>query len=150
MSNMFVNYVNNENYVPNNVCPPIFNTPVNCCNLCKPYEEVDINGNFVGYFWYYGNSIQLKFTTTGTIELDGTYETAEEYFNGKTAQVIIKDARYQEIYRENLPANPELIFNIYPDLAEKLLRGIYHISINIVGDDLNTIIIVDNLQINIK
>jgi hypothetical protein len=36
----------------------------------KPYEEYDAEGKLVGYYWYYGEAINLQFEVTGEVSVD--------------------------------------------------------------------------------
>lgn len=73
---MFSSYQTKNCTVPNNLVAS-FPSSVKTCKLepidgSKPYEEYDAKGNLVGYFWKYGETLNLEFNITGelTIESD--------------------------------------------------------------------------------
>lgn len=80
---MFFNYKNiTENYVPNNIISsfPVGKsyTKLDPIKASKPYEEYDVKGNLIGYFWRYGESLNLEFNIDGeiTVEDDAILLTA--------------------------------------------------------------------------
>lgn len=72
---MFTNYHNiADNYVPNNLikayptkCVP---TKLNPIEASKPYEDYNAKGDLCGYFWRYGESINLEFNLDGEITVE--------------------------------------------------------------------------------
>ena len=64
--NILENY-NNQNlqYTPNNMYQPL---PYG--KYKKPYEEYNEKNELVGYYWYYGDIINLQFNITGEITVD--------------------------------------------------------------------------------
>ena len=73
---MFLNYQNIANSYPNNLV-----NAFPSCDICsklnpleasKPYEEYNIKGDLIGYFWRYGETLNLEFNIDGelTIESD--------------------------------------------------------------------------------
>lgn len=72
---MFTNYHNiADNYVPNNLikayptkCVPTKLDPV---EASKPYEDYNAKGDLCGYFWRYGESINLEFNLDGEITVE--------------------------------------------------------------------------------
>ena len=72
---MFSNYQNlADNYKPNNLTY-MFPSTMNCSKLnpldgSKPYEEYDAKGELVGYFWHYGDTLNLDFTIDGEITVE--------------------------------------------------------------------------------
>ena len=72
---MFLNYQDiAANYTPNNLYkkfPQYSNaSKLQPLDITKPYEEYDIKGNLIGYYWYYGNTINLDFTIDGEITVE--------------------------------------------------------------------------------
>ena len=64
---LFDNYDNlSKNYIPNN----LRDVDINKYTTTSPYEEYDINGNHIGYFWYYGDTVNLQFNIDGLITVD--------------------------------------------------------------------------------
>lgn len=61
----------------------------------KPYEEYNAEGELVGYFWYYGEAINLQFEITGevTIENDAiVYTVPGEYPTTSTLGIVNQKA----------------------------------------------------------
>lgn len=71
MNSIFSGFTNFDTTLdPDNLnsnCKP--DAVLNRVNLNKPYEILDVNNQVKGYFWYYGNSVDLKFTIDGEITL---------------------------------------------------------------------------------
>lgn len=71
---MFENFINNSNTTPNNtgLYPPAYSCGDNRLSTCckKPYEEYDAKGNFVGYTWNYGDTVELQFTIEGQLTVE--------------------------------------------------------------------------------
>lgn len=80
---MFLNYQNiAKNYTPNNlICSyPVGKsyTKLAPIEASKPYEEYDAKGNIIGYFWHFGDTLNLEFNITGevTVESDAILLTS--------------------------------------------------------------------------
>ena len=72
---MFLNYQNlADNYIPNNLINTyphnISNSKLNPVDASKPYEEYDAKGELSGYFWHYGETLNLEFQLDGEITLE--------------------------------------------------------------------------------
>lgn len=71
---MFVNYQTLDNYTPNNlVCSfPVGKsyTKLAPVQASKPYEEYNAKGELIGYFWRYGDTLNLEFNIDGEITLE--------------------------------------------------------------------------------
>ena len=72
---MFLNYHNiADNYVPNNlVCSfPVGKsyTKLAPVQASKPYEEYNKKGELIGYFWRYGETLNLEFNIEGEITVE--------------------------------------------------------------------------------
>lgn len=107
MSNLFTNYQNiNPNYEPSNIKP----IPNPCkpklepCKPTKPYEEYNAEGKLEGYYWNYGDTINLEFDVSGEVTIiDGeTYISALDFLIGKTAVMTIYDFRGDVIATQKL------------------------------------------------
>ena len=95
---MFLNYQNiADNYMPNNLMKA-FPTKMNISKLdpleaSKPFEEYNVKGELIGYFWRQGETLNLEFNIDGeiTIESDAiVFKTRgavpTEYTMGKPGQ----------------------------------------------------------------
>jgi hypothetical protein len=72
---MFTNYNSiPENYVPNNLVRsfPVGRsyTKLDPIQASKPYEEYDAKGELIGYFWRYGETLNLEFNIDGEITVE--------------------------------------------------------------------------------
>lgn len=72
---MFSNYDNiTPNYIPNNIkCSfPVVKsyTKLDPVQASKPYEEYNTKGELVGYFWRYGETLNLEFNIEGEITVE--------------------------------------------------------------------------------
>ena len=84
MIDMFTNYQNlSEYYIPNNLSKS-FDKPQSYTKLdpiagSKPYELYNAKGELEGYYWYYGNLLNLEFNIDGEITVESNaiiYKTA--------------------------------------------------------------------------
>lgn len=64
MSNMF------DNYTITSEQPCNLNRKHVNKSCRKPYEEYNAEGKLVGYYWYYGDAINLQFEITGEVSVD--------------------------------------------------------------------------------
>lgn len=69
---MFLNYQNiAANYTPNNLMSsfPVGKsyTKLDPVEASKPYEEYNAKGELIGYFWHYGETLNLEFNIDGEI-----------------------------------------------------------------------------------
>lgn len=72
---MFLNYHNiADNYKPNNLInafPHRMQTSkLDPTDASKPYEEYNAKGELVGYFWRYGETLNLEFNIDGEITIE--------------------------------------------------------------------------------
>lgn len=139
MIDMFTNYQNlSEYYTPNNLSQyqnkPCSYTKFNPCEITKPYELYNAKNELEGYYWYYGNTINLDFSIDGeVVDINGNgtgeYVSAKDYLADKTATVNIYDFRMNVIYSKSLPASENVIITIDSELSSKMVKGIYYCSL---------------------
>lgn len=77
MIDMFTNYQNlSEYYIPNNLSKslttPKSYTKLDPVEASKPYELYNAKGELEGYYWYYGNQLNLEFSIDGEITVEST------------------------------------------------------------------------------
>ena len=106
MIDMFTNYQNlSDTYIPNNLsehkCKPESYTKLSPIDTSKPYELYDAKGELEGYFWHYGETINLDFSITGEIILDdgslsGDYIDAADFLKDKLYAVKLYDFRFSK------------------------------------------------------
>lgn len=146
MVEMFNNYNNiSTSLAPNPYSPQyppqklptqiIQNTPN------KPYEVIDARGVLAGYFWYYGNSIDLVWDIIGEItsETGSSYTDIVDSIKDKTILATIYDWKFQEIYKVKLI--PSIVddkvtatLSINGELSQKLVKGNYRISLTLLNE----------------
>lgn len=97
---MFLNYHNiADNYIPNNTIRsfPVGKsyTKLSPIKASKPYEEYNINGDLIGYFWRQGETLNLEFNIDGevTVESDAiVYVCSGDYPDINTKGYICQRA----------------------------------------------------------
>lgn len=146
MIDMFTNYQNlSEYYIPNNLSKyldkPISYTKLNPTELTKPYELYNAKGELEGYYWYYGQSINLDFTITGEIVLkdnseNDSYISVEDYLSDKSFRLRIYNFRYEIIDEMLFPGVLNPIFEIDSEKSKKYAKGIYYCSLEIIYNDI--------------
>lgn len=165
-----------------------------------PYAEYNAEGEIVGYYWYYGDTVDIQFDITGelTVEQDAIvytclgekptektagkinqkaynvvdclswtcvaiendrylwqedidyteeiengrllYITAREYLKDKQYNICIKNQQSGLLYSFCDKASSLITLHIDKELSEKLIRGIYYITLTI-SDDNNRVFI---------
>lgn len=139
---MFSSYKINDYTVPNNMTSK-FPSCTASSKLCpmdkgKPYEQYDAKGNLVGYFWNYGETLNLEFNITGelTIESDAIVytmpsESPTEHTRGYVGQQAYNVAEFKSwtctsvveeyyIWTENEDFNPQGSKNLYISASDYL------------------------------
>lgn len=109
MIDMFTNYENlSENYIPNNLSKnktkPCSYTKLNPSPLIKPYALYDAKGELEGYYWYYGDHIELEFELFGELTQDddtgtGTYVDITDFIKDKIFTFTIYNFRHEVIHQ---------------------------------------------------
>ena len=120
----------------------------------RPYESRALDGSLKGYFWYYGNTVDLVFNLTGELTLeDGTYFSADEVIKSLLVVCSIYDHRntcvmqfsnsnigypleFQTILHQDEDSNINsvsgaVIVGITADKSVKLPRGVYTIDLSV-------------------
>lgn len=138
MSEMFNNYTNiPSSYIPNNIKKTLLTTNI---NPGRPLEELDANGNVIGYTWSCGDSVILAFNITGTVQYsdNATSVDAETYLKGKQLQFNLYNARYEIVYTTTVDASTTPAFVIDRELSLSLNGSNYYCSL-VILDDVNSI-----------
>ena len=198
---MFLNYHNiADNYTPNNlVCSfPVGKsyTKLAPVQASKPYEEYNAKGELIGYFWRYGETLNLEFNIDGeiTVESDAiifvyigdcptistsgrlnqrayniaelrswtltrivdnnyiweedeefiydessdtcVYVSAEDFLSDKHVDLTIYNFRMEPIHQETFEGTSKIIFEITPELSNKMKKGIYYCSLTVFNDNM--------------
>ena len=121
---IFSNYIdaNNQN-IETTYTPPQFNL----IRSNKPYVSYDEYGIQDGYFWYYGDIINLEFTIEGNV-------TDEEFLSDKKVVVTLYNFRYQVIDEKVFDGNSVITYEIDSELSQKIIPGVYYCSLKIIQD----------------
>ena len=138
---MFSGYENlDDQYIPNNLrpCPIVPPTCEPCPSLkpCKPnlpYEEYNMQGELVGYWWYQGDTVNLEFNISGEVVVEGsqTYITAEDFLQDKQITVKLYNFRREIIAQQTYPGNTTITFSIDDKLAKELVQGVYYTTLEV-------------------
>lgn len=98
---MFLHYQNvADNYTPNNIKRsfPVGKsyTKLDPVKASKPYEEYNAKGELIGYFWHYGEVLNLEFNIDGeiTVESDALIFTN----HGEFPMLSTEGKLYQRAY----------------------------------------------------
>ena len=141
---MFDNYNNtnlNTSFTPNPYTPQY--PPVKTANQIvqnnpnKPYEVTDGRGNLTGYFWYYGNSVDLVWDIVGeaTTQISNTYLNVADVIKYQIITATIYDWKYQIVEAIKLipqcddKGNVTVTLPINKELSQKMVKGVYTISL---------------------
>ena len=83
MANMFMNYQNPSSQSPNNLYkafPQVENvSKLYATEASKPYELLNFKGELEGYYWNYGDSINLEFNIDGEITVESNAIVLKHY-----------------------------------------------------------------------
>ena len=139
-------------YTPNNFqqCFPMVppNNSIQEVSVNKPYELKNPDGSLKGYFWYYGNSVELVFNLSGQITsvAGDNYVTINQVLKSLTLIGSIYDFRHNKIlsFSNEIGAEYPLILetgnteevegaivsmNITREISLKLIKGNYYIDL---------------------
>lgn len=166
MASMFENYNNlSSQYIPTNIpkapippqCPP---KPLCPPEPNKPYEDYNAKGELVGYWWSYGDTINLDFELDGYVTIDGSdnYISVKEFIKDKEINIALYNFRYEEIinmlfdgkeYQDKDTVN--VIFPIDKELSKSLVPGTYYCSLTIIGKEVSaTIFYEDSCTLTVR
>lgn len=102
--NMFDTYDNiQQEYIPSNMnnkpCPPKPNPFLDPAVPKKPYCEYNAEGKLVGYWWTYGDTVNLEFDIDGYVTVDGSdnYISVRDYIKDKQIRINIYNFRHEQI-----------------------------------------------------
>lgn len=133
---MFENFQNIPvEYTPNNfqTTSNTTDTPVTPKNPNKPYEVKNMNGEVTGYFWYYGNSIDLTFdiNSDDVFTAESTYVDVADYLQFCELTVtLFNEYNWTIVHQEQIKAEKNLVtLHIDSRLSSKLTKGRYRIQL---------------------
>ena len=131
--NMFTNYdLVPDSYVPCNIQKDTLSyQPIH-----KPFEQYNINGDFIGYGWSFGDSIVLEFYTCGDVyyEDQDVTENAETYLKDKTFRLELYDFRYEVVFSYDISAATVVKILIDAESSERLVKGVYHLKFTLIDE----------------
>lgn len=187
------------NYDMNSTTCPLKEPKEQYCNNV-PYAEYNAEGELVGYYWYYGDTVNLQFNVSGEVTVDKSsiiydihgqtpdentvgeidqraynlidliswactaisgdiytwtqdeeftyptdgdklyYITAKELLKQMTAKVCLYNFRYELIQTFNAVGSNLITVSIDKELSDKLIKGIYYITLTMTDDKSNTYI----------
>ena len=130
---IFSNYIDNNNQnIETTYTPPQFNL----IRSNKPYISYDEYGIQDGYFWYYGDIINLEFTIEGNVtdEENSTYQTADDFLQGKQIVVTLYNFRFEVVDEKVFDGNTTITYEINKELSDKLIPGVYYATLKVIQD----------------
>ena len=126
-----------------------------------PYEQYNAEGKLIGYYWHYGDTIDLHFIIDGEVNLDvrryneddnstvtveKKYISAEDYLKDKNARITFHNFRYDPILQKEIPiatnyttlnSSVDIRLLIDDETSKKLLRGTYYLTLTIFKENEN-------------
>lgn len=132
MSSMFEQYDNlSSQYIPSNMNKKPCITPQNPCLdplvPKKPYENYNAEGELIGYWWSYGDTINLEFDLSGEVTTDDNYITVRDFIDNKQIQVSIYNFRHEQIYTQIFNGSDYQQFTYrYTPAVNKYTQGVYY------------------------
>ncbi len=139
MTTIFDNYANiSDSYIPTNT--ETINNDCSKLDPCKakiPFADYNAAGELVGYWWYYGDTLNLEFTISGEVIVDqgtdetSTYTTAEDYLSDKQVKVCLYNFRMELIDTKVFDGATTITYEIDEELSKKLVKGVYYCSLSI-------------------
>lgn len=133
MSQMFEQYDNlSSQYIPSNMnqhsCVPKINPFLETTGPKKPYEEVNAEGQVIGYWWGYGDTINLEFELSGNVTLDESYILARDFIKNKQIQICLYNFRHEQIQTKLFDGNDYqyIVYKQAPYVNDKT-HGLYYI-----------------------
>ena len=129
--------------------PPQCGAQIQEVNINKPYEVRGSDGSLKGYFWYYGNSVDLIFNVSGQITATQTetYLTVNQILRDLSLKCIVYNFRHEKVleFSNAIDAQNKLITEMNPnewetkgalvtmslsqELSQKLIKGSYYIEL---------------------
>lgn len=104
-------------------------------NPNKPYEVVDARGVLTGYFWYYGNSVDLTWDIVGEVTTtQDNYVDVVDMVKYLIITATIYDWKMCKVEEIKLIPTIEdnkvsVTLSINGELSQKLVKGVYEISL---------------------
>ena len=107
-----------DNYIPNNIRPttPPCDKPLQPCFPNRPYVDYNKEGIQEGYWWYYGDTVNLEFNIDGqatfedgggndepevdnkiTAKQQGSYILPKDFFKDKIIVIQVYNIRQEEM-----------------------------------------------------
>ena len=141
MSSMFEQYDNlSSQYIPSNMnkgsCLPKQNPYLDPLTPKKPYEEINAEGELVGYWWNYGDTINLEFELSGNVTVDdsNTFISVRDFIKDKQIRINIYNFRHEQIETKLFDGNNKqyqsITYSVDPTVNRKTIGLFYTYSDN--------------------
>lgn len=136
---MFDSYDNiKDHYIPSNKpTPPTQNDSIyHPLKPNKPFEKYNAEGELIGYYWYYGDTVNLEFTIEGEVvnEDSSKYIDAAEFMKDKQVTVQICNFRREPIITKTYAGDAIITFAIDEEISKKLVRGNYYCTVTVFNN----------------
>lgn len=154
MNSMFSNFTNIDTTFQPNAFQPGYpfvqqNQAIQTVSVNKPYEILNADRTLKGYFWYYGNSVDLVFDLEGEITIlpGDQYLTIADVLKTLQIKAIIYNFRMepfiefsnaieaqnqlQIIYGEQNEGldGTKVIMQLSNEISSQLTKGVYYIEL---------------------
>ena len=144
---MFSNFTNFETTHHQNPFEPKYPQSKILCNVepvsvNKPFEILNYDGSIKGYYWYFGNSVDLEFEIDGEVLLldQDEYIALEDILATLELNMYIYDFRMEPVlhFSNNLGSENFLVIDaskktvvaeLTNELSKKLKKGKYYIEL---------------------
>ena len=138
MASMFENYENlSSQYIPSNIAKAPINIDAPCKPTIpnKPYEEVNANGELIGYWWNYGDTINLDFNLSGYVTADGNnkYIDILDFIVDKQINIRLFNFRHEQITNMLFNGSNYRDLTYEPIIATPCTNGLFYIYSNETG-----------------
>lgn len=137
MSSIFDNYENiSSQYIPSNMNKkhkvPTNNPFLEHIGPKRPYEIINAEGELVGYWWAYGDTVDLDFELTGIVTIDGSdkYIDVEQFIKDKQIKIEIFDFRHENIHTVIYEGNNFIAQSYKPVTVDSRTIGYYYVYEN--------------------
>lgn len=106
----------------------------------KPYEQYNVLGELIGYWWHEGDKIVLDFDIDGEVIIDHLdengnvtplYVEAKEFVKDKFITFKMYNFRGSVVAKKTYPGDTNIKFDIDDKLSEELKKGVYTCSLEI-------------------
>ena len=139
--------------------PPIPVSKLDPSKPNKPFADYNAEGEMTGYWWYWGDCLNLEFDIYGELVVEDTedshnsfYVLPDDWFTNKQVTFKLYNFRREVIVEQCFNASSKIIVPITPELSKQLVKGVYYCSLTIwEGEEYNqTIFYQDECTLTVK